>query len=169
MFTEKVDVLLLAPTQLQLFAKRWGSGTVKGKWFKSDMQDTAQADMLDMLFYPQHRNYYHATAKRLALLREEGFDGHRVPIIDVMDYPMATRKKLRISTDEADAYHAARCAYRFWEFIKGNLTEGELTPSEWDLFIKTHTFTRGAKKGTTERKGISFKEGARFYRFATGS
>ena len=121
----------------------------------------------------------HAARVRRFLLRRElalarlfhrhdpGFQRHPVPIVDPMEYPSDVRKHLRIQADEADAYHAARCGHRFWMFVRGELTEEDLTPSEWDLFAETHTYTRGAKKGLTEKNGIIFKEGKRFFRFAT--
>lgn len=169
MYLAKVDTLLLAPSQLTLYAKIWGSGIVKGDWFKSDMVMVAQNALLDRLPTPKHPRYYNKVQKKLDLLREEGYGANPWEIIDLSQYDKDTRKALRIQADEADAFHAARCGYRFWEYIRGDLKEEDLTPSEWDLFVKTHTYTRGSKKGTTDYMGISFKEDKRFFRFATSS
>ncbi len=74
--------------------------------------------------------------------------------------------KGRFNHNEADAYHIARFAARFWLFANGNITELDLTPSEYQAFAKTHTFTRGARAGQTEMSGAVYKEGQRFFRFS---
>lgn len=72
----------------------------------------------------------------------------------------------RWNHNEADAYIVAREAARFWEYIKGQLTEEELTHEEHKAFIHTHTFKRGPKAGLTVRTGLSFKEHDRFFQFS---
>jgi Holliday junction resolvasome RuvABC endonuclease subunit len=74
--------------------------------------------------------------------------------------------KGRFNHNEADAYHIARFAARFWEFVDGVLTEDDLTPSEKTSFYKVHQFTRGAKAGKTVVTGLSFRENERFFRFS---
>jgi len=169
MYTEGVDIVLFAPTQLHLYAKQWGSQVVKGEWFKSDMQSTAQLDVLDLLHHPRNGDYWDNSPSKRKRLREAGWKKHPRPIVDVMDYPKDVRKSLRFQSDEADAYLAASCGHRFWEHLLGRIPEADLTPSEWDIFAKTHTYTRGKKAGLTDRDGIIFKEGSRFYRFATAA
>lgn len=70
------------------------------------------------------------------------------------------------NSDEADAYHVARYAARFWELLDGVIDETDLTPSEQLAFVKIHTFTRGVKKGLTVKLGAVFKENRRFFRFS---
>lgn len=77
-----------------------------------------------------------------------------------------TGVKGRFNHNEADAYHVARFAARFWLFVRGSLTEANLTPSEYHAFAKTHTFVRGDRAGETAKLGAAFKEGKRFYRFS---
>lgn len=74
--------------------------------------------------------------------------------------------KGRFNHNEADAYHVARFAARFWEFVNGELTEEDLVPSEKNAFYKVHTFKRGAKAGQTIITGLAFRENARFFRFS---
>jgi Holliday junction resolvasome RuvABC endonuclease subunit len=74
--------------------------------------------------------------------------------------------KGRFNHNEADAYHIARFAARFWELDNGTLTEADLTPSEQHAFLKTHTYKRGKRAGETVRLGAAFKEGMRFFRFS---
>ena len=68
--------------------------------------------------------------------------------------------------NEADAYHLARFAARFWLFLEDRITTEDLTPSEHHAFARVHTFTRGDKAGKTERLGAVFKEGQRFFRYS---
>lgn len=72
----------------------------------------------------------------------------------------------RFNHNEADAYHVARFAARFWELDRGLISEEDLTPSERHVFLRTHTYTRGKKAGRTERLGTMFREGDRFFRFS---
>jgi hypothetical protein len=72
----------------------------------------------------------------------------------------------KFNHNEADAYHVARFAARFFLFARGELTDEQLTPSEYRAFARTHTFTRGERAGETVKIGAVFKEGKRFYRFS---
>lgn len=65
--------------------------------------------------------------------------------------------------NEADAYHVARAAGRFWELYADLITEDELTFVEARTFTKIHTYTRGKKAGQTEMKGILHRESDRFF------
>ena len=72
----------------------------------------------------------------------------------------------KFNHNEADAYHIARYAARFFEFVSGKISEDVLTPAEHRAFAKVHTFTRGKRKGETVRAGAAFKENQRFFRFS---
>lgn len=160
MYTEKVNVVFFAPTQLTLLAKRVGSTIEKRHWDKPEMVWTARADLLS-LSAPLKR--------REALLTPNLIDralADQFPFIDDKSFDKDTQKALKFQADEADAYHAARFGSRFWEYVNGSIPEGDLSPSEWDVFVKSHTYKQGPKKGTTESEGISFKEGSRFFRFS---
>jgi len=71
------------------------------------------------------------------------------------------------NSDEADAYHIARFAARFWGVVHEELTEADLTPSEQRAFLRIHTFTRGKKEGQVVKSGAIFKENQRYFRFST--
>lgn len=68
--------------------------------------------------------------------------------------------------NEADAYIIARSAARFWELHAGVIAPDELTPAEEQVFRSVHVFSRGPKAGITDKRGILFKEGDRFYQFS---
>lgn len=90
--------------------------------------------------------------------------------MDKSDMVDAARQDTGISGwnhNEADAYIIARSAARFWDLHAGRITMSELTPSEQHVFTLIHTYSRGEKAGRTQKKGILFKEGDRFYQFST--
>lgn len=72
----------------------------------------------------------------------------------------------RFNHNEADAYHIARFAARFFDFIDERVGVEELTPAEKRAFALVHTFTKGKRAGETLYQGAAFKEGKRFYRFS---
>jgi len=72
----------------------------------------------------------------------------------------------RFNHNEADAYHIARFAARFWELHRGLITGDDLTPSEQHVFLRQHTYTRGKRAGETEKLGAMFRENDRFFRFS---
>jgi len=74
--------------------------------------------------------------------------------------------KGRLTHDEADAYHVARFAARFWELDRGLLIEADLVPSEKHTFLRTHTYVKGKRAGQTVKSGTMFREGDRFFRFS---
>jgi hypothetical protein len=68
--------------------------------------------------------------------------------------------------NEADAYHLARFAARFFGLRHGQFKEEDLTPSEMHVFCRTHEYKRGDKVGKTERKGLVYRENDRFFEFS---
>jgi Holliday junction resolvasome RuvABC endonuclease subunit len=77
------------------------------------------------------------------------------------------RKALRQKdNNRADAYVLARIGSRFSQVQSGELTETDLTPYECMIFLREHTFTRGKKKGVTERTGLAHREGSRYFKWS---
>jgi hypothetical protein len=70
------------------------------------------------------------------------------------------------SADEADAYHLARFAARFWSLMDGTITQDVLLPTEQRVFLREQTFTKGKHKGETHQDGTIFRENDRFFRFS---
>lgn len=71
----------------------------------------------------------------------------------------------RLANDVADAYWIGKIGLRFWSFMNQELKESDLTKKERTMFLHTHEFTRGKKKGLTERKGIVFRRNEIYYLF----
>lgn len=65
--------------------------------------------------------------------------------------------------NEADAYHVARLAARFWLFHDGQIGEDDLTETETRYFTQIKTFVRGKKAGRVEHRGMVYREGDRFF------
>jgi Holliday junction resolvasome RuvABC endonuclease subunit len=74
--------------------------------------------------------------------------------------------KGRFNHNEADAYHVARFAARFFLRLDEKITDSDLTPSEYKAFSRVHTFTKGKRAGETVKTGAIFKERSRFFRFS---
>jgi hypothetical protein len=86
---------------------------------------------------------------------------------EMVEFAMADAGlKKPINHNEADAYHLARFAARFWEFQSGVLTESDLTPSELHTFARTHTYTRGKRAGEVTKLGTVYRENDRFFRYS---
>ncbi len=69
----------------------------------------------------------------------------------------------RINHNEADAYHVARLASRFWMLYSEEITEKDLNSVEKKYFVKQHTFKRGRKAGRTVKSGVMYREDERFF------
>jgi len=71
--------------------------------------------------------------------------------------------KDRLANDVADAYFIAKIGQRWWSFYEHDIQESDLNDKEKTMFLQTHTYTRGAKKGVTERKGIMYRENELYF------
>lgn len=85
---------------------------------------------------------------------------------DMKDAAIAETGITKWSSDEADAYHIAKFTARFWTFLRGDLTEADLSPAEKQAFTKVYTPLRGKKAGITQYQGAIFKENQRYFRFS---
>lgn len=65
--------------------------------------------------------------------------------------------------NEADAYHVACMAGRWWNFYIGELHEEDLTPYEKKTFTHIRRITKGKRAGQLEIKGVLHREGDRFF------
>jgi hypothetical protein len=85
---------------------------------------------------------------------------------DMVNMARADTDIVRWNNDEADAYHVARFAARFWLLLEGEIEEDVLLPSEKHTFMRTHTFVKGEHAGETVTGGTLFRENDRFFRFS---
>ena len=72
----------------------------------------------------------------------------------------------RFNHNEADAYHVAKFAARFFLRLDDKIADDDLTPSEFRAFARVHTPKKGKHAGETVYHGALFKEHSRFFRFS---
>jgi Holliday junction resolvasome RuvABC endonuclease subunit len=71
-----------------------------------------------------------------------------------------------LAEDVADAYWAGHFGKRYYKWcVEKSLPEEELGEYEREVFCGKHTYTRGPKKGSTDYKGIVFRENELYFNF----
>ena len=80
--------------------------------------------------------------------------------------PNEIHVKFKIDEHQADATLAAWFGARFFELWAGTLDAEELSDAERHVFLREHRISKGARKGTVERTGLSYREGDRFFLFS---
>ena len=125
--------------------------------------------MVNEAIYVRRRDVVYFDPGTLKMLAKEDPDVRKGKMFktDMVDAAKAdTGIKGKFNHNEADAYHLARFAARFFGFVRGDILEADLTPAEHRSFARVHTFVRGKRKGETVQMGAAFKEGQRFFRFS---
>ena len=69
---------------------------------------------------------------------------------------------------QADAYWVGRIAGRFWQLIEGKIERTDLSELEKKHFTDFEKYIVGKKAGMVKRKGITYKENDRFFRWSEG-
>ncbi len=125
--------------------------------------------MVNEAIYTRRKDVVYFDPGTLKMLVKEDPDARKGKMFKadmVAAAKLDTGIKGKFNHNEADAYHLGRFAARFFDFVRGLITEGDLTPAEYRAFAKVHTFVRGKNAGETVRMGAAFKEGQRFFRFS---
>ena len=130
--------------------------------------------LLQEVFFSYQVDLVYFAPKQLhKLLKEEGYGTagkiFKSDSVEAAKDFLSNQLPNRATGDKADSLHAARLGYRFWQFFNKKLKIESLTKAEKEMFAKTHTFVKGNKKGTTERKGIIYREDDLFFRFSKHS
>lgn len=76
---------------------------------------------------------------------------------------LGMRENERLANDVADAYFISKLGLRFWSYYCKLLTDDDLTLKEKHIFAASHTYTRGKKKGQTEKTGLIYRKNELFY------
>ena len=94
-----------------------------------------------------------------------GFKGKifKADMVSAAKLDLGIGVKCKLSNDEADAFFIAKLGYRWWSFYEGRIKESDLTEKEHHIFLEQHTYTKGKKKGKTEKKGVMFRENELYY------
>lgn len=110
--------------------------------------------------------YFDPTTVKFLAKEDPSFRKGRMFKADMMALAKADTGITRWNADEADAYHVARFAGRFYQLLENQIEEDVLLPSEKQVFLKYKTITRGEQAGQVKGTGVLFKEGSRFHRFS---
>ncbi len=103
---------------------------------------------------------------QLKKLASGGLTGKKMFKSDMIDEAKKASTVQVWNADEADAFHASRFGSRFWQLVKEEISETDLSPVEAAVFLNRHSFKRGKKAGTTEENGIFFKKMKRWFPFS---
>ncbi len=161
---DQVGIILDANPQIEALG-------VESSVFGADFSEGAYGLFLyvNEAIYQRRKDVVYFDPSRVKLLAKEDKTFHPGKMFK-QDMVRAAREDTgirgRFNHDEADAYHVARFAARFWEFLAGHIPKEDLTPSELHVFTGQHTFRKGVKAGRTVFSGVSFKEDDRFHRFS---
>jgi len=113
---------------------------------------------VDIVFFSPGQIKAHAHA---FLQRPKGWKMDKPDMVEAAKMDSGGRG--RWNHNEADAYWVARVSARFWLLHTDAIQPAELTPLEKKQFTDVHTFSRGAKAGTSIEKGIMYREDERFF------
>ena len=135
-----------------------------------------QAFSTEILFALQsilHLTYWSLGTRvvTLAPLTVKGYACPHLSPTKVLKHDMVTAARVelgmgereRLANDVADAYWIARIGVRWWGYYNKIVTAEELTEREHELFLGQHTYTKGKKKGVTERKGLAYRKDELFF------
>lgn len=163
-FREHVTKLLRAHPEIEavgvespVYGEQWSPGLYALFVYVNEVMWTFRKDVI--FFDP-------GTVKMLAKLDPRARKGKMFKADMVNAAKADTGIKGRFNHNEADAYHVARFAARFFLRLNERITDEDLTPSEYQAFSKIHTFTKGKRAGITIRSGAIFKENSRYFLFS---
>ena len=124
--------------------------------------EALMSEKVDTVFLTPNQIKSHAA---LFLNRPKGWKMQKADM--VVAAKQASRSTKRWNHHQADAYWVGRIAGRFWSLIYGEITEEELSPLEITQFTIIEKYKRGKKAGTIKRRGITYKEEDRFFRWSS--
>ena len=122
------------------------------------VQEAVRAERRDFVALTPPQVKSHA---RLVLERPAGWKMEKADMVEAARHE--TGGSGRWKHDEADAYWIATIAGRFWDFHAGDIAVEDLTDVERHQFARERTFVRGRKAGQTERTGLIYRGGDRFF------
>jgi Holliday junction resolvasome RuvABC endonuclease subunit len=119
--------------------------------------DALKLEGCDVVFWTPLQAKAHAREK---ISRPKGW---KMDKKDMVEAAKADAGPGQWNHNEADAYHIAVLAARFWAFYEGSILEADLSPVEKRYFSRVHTYQRGRKAGKTVKTGMIHRENDRFF------
>lgn len=152
-------ILRLNPDRMGIEHPVFGDSYSEGMYglylFSLDAIKTCDQDVV--LFLPPQ-------VKKFAndiLQRPKGWKMQKVDMVEAAKED--TGGKGRWDHNEADAYHVARAAGRFWLLYEGQIDEDSLSSYEAQAFTFVKTWVRGRRAGQTKKQGIIHRENEKFF------
>lgn len=157
-------ILRLKPDRMGIEHPVYGETYSEGMYglylFSLDCIFSCKQDLM-ILLPPQVKSF-----ARELIKRPDGWDMKKPDMVEAAKAD--TGGKGQWDHNEADAYHVARAAGRFWELYDGTLNKEDLSEYERDTFTLIKTYKRGRKAGRTEMKGMLYREDEKFFLFSKG-
>lgn len=100
------------------------------------------------------------------LNRPKGWKMQKGDMVDAVKQATEGQGAKRWNHHQADAYWVGRTAGRFWQLIEGSISQEDLSDLERRHFTDYEKYVRGKKAGKTKRKGITYKENDRYFRWS---
>lgn len=100
------------------------------------------------------------------LKRPKGWKMQKGDMVDAVKQATEGQGAKRWNHHQADAYWVGRTAGRFWQLIEGTIEAHELSELERKHFTDYEKYIKGKKAGKVKRKGITYKENDRFFRWS---
>lgn len=118
---------------------------------------------VDTVFLTPNQVKSHAHA---FLARPKGWKMQKADMVDAAKKATDGQGAKKWNHHQADAYWVGRTAGRFWALLTGVISEVEMTDLERSQFTALEVYEKGAKAGSVKRKGITYKEDDRFFRWS---
>ena len=123
-------------------------------------------EKVDTVYLSPNQVKSHASA---FLNRPKGWKMGKGDMVDAVKQATEGQGAKRWNHHQADAYWVGRTAGRFWQLIEGTIDISDLSELEVRHFTAYEKFVRGKKAGKVKRKGITYKENDRFFRWSENS
>jgi Holliday junction resolvasome RuvABC endonuclease subunit len=120
-------------------------------------------EKVDTLYLSPNQVKAHAAA---FLNRPKGWKMQKADMVDAAKKATEGQGAKSWNHHQADAFWIGRAANRFWLLVEGVISSNDLSDLEKRHFTDYEKYQRGKKAGRVKRKGLTYKENDRFFRWS---
>jgi Holliday junction resolvasome RuvABC endonuclease subunit len=120
-------------------------------------------EKVDTLYLSPNQVKAHAAA---FLNRPKGWKMQKADMVDAAKKATEGQGAKSWNHHQADAFWIGRAANRFWLLVEGVISTSDLSDLEKRHFTDYEKYQRGKKAGRVKRKGLTYKENDRFFRWS---
>ena len=120
-------------------------------------------EKVDTVYLSPNQVKAHASA---FLARPKGWKMQKADMVDAVKSATQGQGAKSWNHHQADAYWVGRTAGRFWQLIEGEISTSDLSDLEKKHFTDYEKYVKGKKAGKVKRKGITYKENDRYFRWS---